>query len=270
MATFKATVRTIRTDKTYLVYIRVTHNRKIEYIKTDMYVHANKVKLIDGKNEITDQIVLGRWAIQITEYLKKLNFEDTENWTVKDVVKFITCGNSKIPFIPFCNEYIKKIRMQGRDKMAENYENALKSFINHFGKNITFQEIKTKELNSWIKTLMDTARAKEMYPSLIKTMFNSGVDEFNDYDNNRIRIANQPFKTLIIPKSDVAIKKGVDVKDIRAIFKVKPDTYRSELAQDVAKLILYLVGINTVDLFYLKKDNYMNGKICYNRKKTKG
>lgn len=44
MATFKAVVRTKRTDNTYLVYIRCTHNRKIEYIKTDMYVSEKKIK----------------------------------------------------------------------------------------------------------------------------------------------------------------------------------------------------------------------------------
>lgn len=266
MATFKAVVQKKRSDGTYPIYIRVTHNRSLVYLKTDMYVHESKV---DGKKEIKDQVVLGRCAIQITEYLRKLNFEDTKNWTVKDVVEFIA-EDVKIPFVPFCESFISKMIRNNRIKTAENYENALKSFTKHFGTDITFQDIKSKDIMKWIDTLMNTARAKEMYPSLIKTMFNVGVDEYNDYDNNRIKIANQPFKTVKIPKADVAVQKAVEANVLRKLFDVKPDSKRAEIAQDVAKLIVYLVGINTVDLFNTEKDAYIDGKLCYNRSKTKG
>jgi len=41
------------------------------------------------------------------------------------------------------------------------------------------------------------------------------------------------------------------------------------MAKDVAKLMIYLVGINTVDLFNLKHSDVKGDKICYNRSKTK-
>ncbi|MFV0584579.1 MAG: Arm DNA-binding domain-containing protein, partial [Parabacteroides gordonii] len=53
MATFKAVVQKKRSDGTYPIYIRVTHNRSLVYLKTDMYVHESKV---DGKKEIKDQV----------------------------------------------------------------------------------------------------------------------------------------------------------------------------------------------------------------------
>ena len=42
-----------------------------------------------------------------------------------------------------------------------------------------------------------------------------------------------------------------------------------ELGRDVAKMVLCLAGINTVDLYELRKGDYHNGKICYKRAKTK-
>ena len=42
-----------------------------------------------------------------------------------------------------------------------------------------------------------------------------------------------------------------------------------ELGRDVAKLVLCLGGMNTVDLFYLKKTDYRNGIISYKRAKTR-
>lgn len=42
-----------------------------------------------------------------------------------------------------------------------------------------------------------------------------------------------------------------------------------ELGRDVALLSLCLGGINTVDIYELKKDDYKNGIIGYKRAKTK-
>ena len=42
-----------------------------------------------------------------------------------------------------------------------------------------------------------------------------------------------------------------------------------ELGRDVALLSLCLGGINTVDIFELKKENYKDGVIGYKRAKTK-
>lgn len=62
MATSKEMVRIKRADGTYLVYIRVTHNRKIEYIKTDMYVHGGNLE----NGEITDKMVKAKYLIHLT------------------------------------------------------------------------------------------------------------------------------------------------------------------------------------------------------------
>ena len=145
MATFKAEVQKMRSDKTYLVYIRCTQNRKNAYIKTDMYVHANKVK----DREITDQAILARCGAKIAEYLKKLNYEDIESWTVDEVVSFISSDQTSIPFVPFCKTFIAKLKNEGRDGSASNYSVALNSFSNFFNETVTFQNINSKKLNEW-------------------------------------------------------------------------------------------------------------------------
>ena len=42
-----------------------------------------------------------------------------------------------------------------------------------------------------------------------------------------------------------------------------------ELGRDVAKMVLCLAGMNTVDIYGLRKEDYRNGCICYKRAKTK-
>lgn len=265
MPTFKAVVRSKRADGLFLVYIRVIHNRKTDYIKTDMYVHQGNVR----KGEIADQLVLNQCAYKIKTYYDKLNKEDIEDWTAKQIVEFLTKGNEKIPFYPFCEQFIAKMINNNRERTAKNYTTALNSFRVFFGENICFQDIKSVKVKQWIETLKATARAKEMYPTLIKAMFSAGIEEFNDYDEDKILVKNMPFKNLEIPKADISQSKAVEAETIRKLFAVQPDSRRSELAQDVAKLILYLVGINTVDLFETGKDTFTDGKLCYNRSKTK-
>jgi len=132
MATFKPTLRAQRADGTYLVYIRCTHNRKIEYIKTDMYIISKKVK----KGEINDSEVLGRCAIQINEYIKKLNRENIKTWDVKEVVSFLTDTGNNISFTDFCKTFIDAMINEGREKSASNYGCAVKSFESYFGNNV--------------------------------------------------------------------------------------------------------------------------------------
>lgn len=266
MATFKAVVRSKRSDNTYLVYIRCTHNRKIEYIKTDKYISYKKIK----NGEITDIDVNESCTILMSKWRRLLNNEDISSWDIKDVVRFIQQGNTDIPFIPYCESYISDMLNNGRDRTAKNYQTALNTFILHFGTHISFQKITSKELNKWIQTLMDKPRAKEMYPVCIRAMFNAGCLEYNDYDKNIIRIQNQPFKAVKIPKSDIPQKRAESADIIRKLLTITPDTKRSKMAQDIAKLIIYLVGINTVDLFYMKPDCYDGYKIRYNRRKTEG
>lgn len=265
MATFKAVVRSKRADGMYLVYIRVTNNRKTDYIKTDMYLHQGNLK----KGEIADQLILNQCAYKIKGYYDKLNKENIEDWTAKQIIEFLNKDNEKIPFYPYCEGFIAKMINNNRERTAKNYTTALNSFRAFFGENIHFQDIKSVKVKQWIDTLKNTARAKEMYPTLIKAMFSAGVEEYNDYDEDKIFIKNMPFKNLEIPKADISKPKAVEAETIRKLFGVKPDSRRSVLAQDVAKLTLYLVGINTVDLFETKKDCFIEGKLCYNRSKTK-
>lgn len=267
MATFKPAVKYKRADGTYIVYIRCTHNRKIDYIKTSMYVTDKQLK----KKEIVDFEIIGKCAVQISEYITKLNREDNvDDWTLEDVVKFITDGDTKISFYDYCNTFITSMQKEGRDKSAEGYDCAVKSFKKHFGERVMFQDINSKQIREWIKSMSDTARAKEAYPKAIKAIFESGCLEYNDYDKNLMRIPNRPFHGVVIPKANRSKKKATDAENILKVLTVEAKTERAKLAQDVAKMIVYLVGINTVDLYNLEKSSLVGNKLCYNRSKTKG
>ena len=116
---------------------------------------------------------------------------------------------------------------------------------------------------------MGTARAKQKYPTNMKAIFEAGRDKYNDYEDNIIAIANNPFYKLDIPKCDKPQKKASDIDSIRTLFSATPKGKKEEIAQDVAKLMLFMVGINTVDLYDMEASCFSNGKLCYYRHKIR-
>ncbi|MCL1937095.1 MAG: hypothetical protein FWF52_01700 [Candidatus Azobacteroides sp.] len=120
MAAFKPVVRTKKELNT--VYIRITHGAsKVDYIKTNMVLHKSGIR----KGEITDHTVLANCAIQIKQYIEKINSVNIGGWTIQELKKFLTSEYEKISFTEFAEKYISKMIMDGRKHSAANYQTAL-------------------------------------------------------------------------------------------------------------------------------------------------
>ena len=76
--TLKAIVRKPRTDGLYAVYIRIVHNRKPGYIKTNKIVDANH---ISKENEPTDPVVNEYCSMLVRQYTDRLNRTNTAHST---------------------------------------------------------------------------------------------------------------------------------------------------------------------------------------------
>jgi integrase len=128
-------------------------------------------------------------------------------------------------------------------------------------------------ITKWIETLAKTARAKEMYPVCIRQIFKAAVNDLNDYDNGIIQVKNNPWGKVKIPPSDTPEKRAITAEACRAFFsaplpKTKMISPLPELGRDVALMCLCLAGINTVDIYNLRKEDYHGGIIHYKRAKT--
>ena len=108
----------------------------------------------------------------------------------------------------------------------------------------------------------------------MRQIFKQALAEFNDYDNGMIRITTNPWLKVKIPSSDVPEKKAITMEEVRAFFAAPlPESDRvfplPELGRDVAMMVMCLAGINTVDIYRLKKEDYHDGIIGYERAKTR-
>jgi integrase len=271
MATFKAVVRAPRKDGFYQVYIRVMHNRQPGYIKVDKMVTK---KELDKNGDIRDPYVMQYCSLRIMEYSNRLLSKDVEAWTVKQVVELLQSGDDDICFSDYARRYHERLIDNGQARSARNYEMAYNHLERYAGTTrVKFSQLTSHFINAWIKTMEQTARAKELYPVCIRQIFKAAQLEFNDYDTGVIRIRTDPWVKTKIPAADVPEKKAITAEACRAFFSAPvPDNGRvaplSEVGRDAAQLILCLAGINPVDLFNLQKRDLKDGVLCYKRAKT--
>ena len=269
MAKFKAMVRYQRPDGYYTVYIRVSHNKKVQYIKTDKMVNQ---KGIDKNNAVSDPYVLKYCANKIALYTDLLNKQDVQNWDVKDIVTYLLNGSTDICFSDYARQYQAKMIQEGHARNARTYELAYENLERYIGTTkVMFSYLTSTVISRWIQSLSNTARAKEQYPVCVRQIFKQALLDYNDYDSGIIRITTNPWPKVKIPKCDTPRKRAISMEACRAFFYAPlPESDRKyplpELGHDVAMMILCLAGINTVDLYYAEKKNYHDNVIGYERR----
>lgn len=272
MITLKAVVRKPRTDGFFSVYIRIVHNRKPGYIKTNKIIDAAH---IDSNGELTDPVVNEYCAMIIRQYTDRLNRTDISLWDVKDVLEYLQKTDEEVCFSEYAKSFIHKMEMEGRHRTAKNYKLAVAHLERYLGTNrLMFSLLTSTVLKKWIESLSQTSRAKEMYPTNIRQIFKAAIADLNDEERGVNRIKFNPWLKISIPKSDNAVQKAISAEACREFFnrplpKTKMISSLPELGRDVALLSLCIGGINSVDLYELKKKDYKNGVIGYQRAKTR-
>lgn len=272
MATLKAIARKQKAVGPFPVYIRVTHRRQVGYINTD--------KVISGKNiaangDLKDPVVVEHCSNLVLKYTDMLNRKDVSALTLREVIEYLTSEATAENFSEYAKVHIARMVNRGQERNAKNYKLAVAHLERYLGTNqISFGQLSSNVLKKWIESLGNTNRAKEMYPVCVRQIFKAALVELNDEERGLIRIKFNPWLKVQIPKADKAAQRAISAEACREFFnrplpQSKMISSLPELGRDVALLVLCLGGINTVDLFNLRKADYHNGVIGYKRAKTR-
>lgn len=100
--------------------------------------------------------------------------------------------------------------------------------------------------------------SKRNVSNLYSPNFQKAIIEYNDEEREIKRIKFNPWEKITIPKSDNGVQRAISAEACREFFnRPLPETKMisslPELARDVSLLSLCLGGINTVDLYELKR-----------------
>lgn len=252
--------------------IRFTHDRKVRYISTSMYVSQ---KDITSSFKIKNVQILDKCEDIIRTYrdrISELNLE-FNNIHIDTIVSYLKQKRDKrgISFTEFYQEWMEK---HTEIKSMRNYKTSLNAFSAFMGReNILCDEVTVKTMKAFEESLKDRPRAQSLYPNCITRIFNEARDYYNDEDNDIIRIKHSLRKYKPV-QQNVAEKRALDVETIRKIFalpydniKIKGKSSRHDLALDCFRLSFCLMGMNSADLF--NATDFDGKTIIYNRTKTK-
>lgn len=270
MATFKTMIKkgNKRADGTWNVVIRFTHDTKVRFIPTSMYVSK---KDITASYKIKNPNIIDRGNDLIKAYREKINELNLElnDIDIDTIVSFLRQKRDKrgVSFTDFAHQWIARSEIKG----IKNYKTAVNALCLFMGRdNILCEEITTKTMKAFENTLKDRPRAQSLYPNSIKTIFNAAREYYNDEDNDIIHIRHSLDKYKPV-EQNIAEKRALDVETIRTIFNLPykhlSTNNRHDLALDCFRLSFCLMGMNSADLY--NATEYNGATITYDRMKTK-
>ncbi len=273
MADFKAQIRSnqLRSDKTTNIKIRITHNRKTRYIKTEFYVKLNQFDEKEGKvkNHENASYINIQLRNRINEYerlvLKQgptINFRDIQ--AIIDLLK--TSKDGELDFHKHLDNYINRLEKEGRESYASTFRQT-KDRLKDYSPSefLPFSQVDY----SFLKGFESHYNAKKMSVNAIGIHLRNIRTIYNDAINaDLVGQEFYPFRRFKIKKAPTQ-HRNLEPNDIARFIKYKPATKTEERFKDLALLSFYLLGVNFKDLLLAKKDQIDGGRFYYTRSKTK-
>ncbi|WCT13481.1 tyrosine-type recombinase/integrase [Mucilaginibacter jinjuensis] len=281
-----------KADGTYNVKIRVTHKREKKYFDTPHFVTERQLTTkLTIKDPFVRKIVnklLDDYRLRISHLGEKLDL-----FTADSLRDYLRDKNQIIDFIKFSKGYIQDLIKDNRNGSAKTMQTVVLSLIDYFQRDaLSPMEIDEQMLTRYEKYLRGvreitrlnqfnkpvTRKVKGMSDAGIhnhlrdlRVLFKAAMKFYNKPRIGDNPIPYCPFDNYRIVDAPETRKRNLSVEQIIRIrdFKAVPGS-RSELARDLFMLSFYMCGMNAVDLFSLKKGNIVNGRVEYNRAKTKG
>ena len=278
MATFKAIVlkgkRDQKSDGTSNIKIRITHNRQIATIPTDLYIRTNDMDNKSGwakQGAESESFINMRISQLLSKYRTKfIELGDrSEFMSAGEVRNYIISGksnNRKIDFFEFIDDFISTTKVKGT---ADQYSFLKQSLNNFTGDKLPVSEITLSFLFRY-EAWMRSNGAKNgiiNYMTTFRSLFNKCRDHYNNEDSGQLLIPNYPFRKYQMPQRTKNSKEHhLTIDQIKRLRDYHTKDPREQFARDMFLLMFYLIGIEAKDLFYLGKAH--SGRVFYDRFKT--
>ncbi len=264
MATFKATLsHHLKSDKTSNIRIRVTHNKKVQYIKTGYYILPKNFKNGEIKNDIHLDL---RISEIINEFkLKAIKLGSMLDWmTCEQLVSHLKKDEINLNYFDNAKKIIDEIESVGTKSVRSS---ALRSFRRFIGNdNLSALQITSDLVKGYDSYLRKNGIKPDTYLDSLRTTFNLIKDKYNDEDTGIVVIPNNPFRKYKFPKRELNSRNHVLVVDELRALRDFNGTRSENFTKNVFLLMFYLIGVEAKDLFY---GDLTGERFKYKRFKTK-
>lgn len=124
---------------------------------------------------------------------------------------------------------------------------------------------------NWLKSYEAFLRKKRLSENSMGVRFRTLRAIYNKaIESNLVKEEYYPFRIYKVSKlKKETVKRSIQKTDIEAIINYETDEKYKRLAIDLFYFSYLSGGINFVDMAYLTKDNIIDNRLVYTRKKTK-
>ena len=253
--------------------IRLCQGRKLKYLSLGISINAqfwdfkkNKPKRNCPNKDLINNLISEKqkeFSNQIIEFKS-----ESKDFTVTKLVETVVGGNKIKIVSTFLNSEIERLYNESRLKYASTFKElrtSLLEFNNHL--DIYFSDV---DIN-WLKQYETFLRNKGLVDNSIGVRFRTFRVLYNRaITENIVKADYYPFRIFKVSKlRKETVKRSITKADVEQIINYKTDRKYTQLSIDLFYFSYLSGGINFVDIAYLTRDNIIDTRLVYTRKKTK-
>ncbi|WP_026625309.1 site-specific integrase [Dysgonomonas capnocytophagoides] len=253
--------------------IRLCQGRKLKYLSLGISIlpqfwdfDKNKPRRNCPNKELINNLITEKtkeFSNQIIEFKS-----ESKDFTVTKLVEVVVGGNSIQTVSDFLHSEIDRLYNEGRLKYASTFKE-LRASLLEFNKHLDvyFSDI---DIN-WLKQYESFLRNKGLGDNSIGVRFRTFRVLYNRaITENIVKADYYPFRIYKVSKlKKETVKRSITKTDVEQIINYKVDREYTQLAIDLFYFSYLSGGINFVDMAYLTRDNIIDTRLVYTRKKTK-
>ncbi|MGV3686451.1 MAG: phage integrase SAM-like domain-containing protein [Daejeonella sp.] len=261
--------RTQKTDGTSTIYYRITDKRKVTYISTGLSLEPRYWDESRGMvkkayaNAVTFNTSLSKRFMEVQKAIIEL--EDEGLFSIDSLKEKLNPKIEKQSFRSFTEMVIAEMFGRNQTGNALIYQTALNSLSQYKpSKGLMFTDITATLIESYEEHLLRKGckiNTISNYLRTIRAIYNKAI---------KAKVVDRryyPFLEKSI-RTERTAKRAFTKDVIKKIERLELTNKRMADARDYYILSFYLIGMNFTDMAYLTRNNIVDGRIEYRRRKT--
>ena len=263
--------RRIKSDGTFNLIFRITHLRKVYTINSGISLdekfwnHQGTEIYKSHPNANLINLKLNKDYFVLQDAILRLD-DDFSIDKLRNRLKGKALDNESYTFKEFADKLIVQMFESKRTGNANVYQTAVNRFLEFCDRDdIKFSEINYSLLEGFIHALTIQGlktNSISNYLRSLRAIYNRAIKE------ELVEGSLYPFYHIKI-KTEKTLKRAISRDDLFKLINCKViENTPTWKALNCFALSYYLIGISFTDLAYLKKENIVDGRVIYRRRKT--
>ena len=255
------------------LYYQIIQQRVVRQISTDykLYPHewdaSAETVVVGGERQHYLAAVKERadWdESRLKAVIARLE-ADGSRYTADEVITAFRRRTQEASLCNYLHNTIAHLRQMGRERTAETYTSALRSFMTFTeGRDLPLDGLSSalmERYEAWLRSRGVRMNSSSFYLRILRAVYNRAVED-------GLTPQRHPFAHVYTGVEKTA-KRAVPLKTIKALKRLDlTEKPRLALARDLFLFSFYTRGMSFVDMAYLRRGQLQRGLLTYRRRKT--